>query len=72
MRNIAIVEDNDNDASLLESHIKQISETEKVAFNVQRFHSATEFLKDFKPIYSMNHKNIILTFLNLQFNINIS
>ena len=53
MRNIAIVEDNDNDASLLESHIKQISETEKVAFNVQRFHSATEFLKDFKPIYSI-------------------
>ena len=53
MRNIAIVEDNDNDASLLESHIKQISETEKITFNVQRFHSATEFLKDFKPIYSI-------------------
>ena len=53
MRNIAIVEDNDNDASLLESHIKQISETEKIAFNVQRFRSATEFLKDFKPIYSI-------------------
>ena len=53
MRNIAIVEDNDNDASLLESHIKQISQAERISFNVQRFTSATEFLKDFKPIYSI-------------------
>ena len=53
MRNIAIVEDNDNDASLLESHIAQISEAEKTTFNVVRFTSAVEFLKDFKPIYSI-------------------
>ncbi len=53
MRNIAIVEDNDDDASLLESHIAQISQAEKTTFNVVRFTSAVEFLKDFKPIYSI-------------------
>ena len=53
MFNIAIIEDNDNDAKLLESHIAQISEMERMEYNVQRFHSAVEFLKDFQPIYAV-------------------
>lgn len=53
MYNIAIVEDNDDDAKLLESHIARISETEKVTYNVKRFHSAVEFLKEYQPIYAV-------------------
>ena len=53
MYNIAIIEDNDGDAKLLESHIAKISETEKTSYNVRRFHSAVEFLKDFQPIYAV-------------------
>ena len=45
MRNIAIVKDNDNDASLLESHIAQISEAEKTTFNLVRFTSAGSIKK---------------------------
>ena len=53
MYNIAIVEDNDNDAKLLESHIAQICEAERTNYNVQRFTSAVEFLKNYQPIYAV-------------------
>ncbi|MBE6135952.1 MAG: response regulator transcription factor [Erysipelotrichaceae bacterium] len=53
MYNIAIVEDNDNDAKLLQSFIINISEKEHTEYNVVRFHDATSFLKDYKPIYAV-------------------
>ena len=53
MYNIAIVEDNDNDAKLLQSYIVNISEKEHNEYNVVRFHDATSFLKDYKPIYAV-------------------
>ena len=53
MYNIAIVEDNDNDAKLLESFITLISEKEKTSYNVTRFRSAVDFLKDFQSIYAV-------------------
>ena len=43
MYNIAIVEDNDNDAKLLQSFIINISEKEHTEYNVVRFHDATSF-----------------------------
>ena len=53
MHNIAIVEDNDNDALTLESYISRISEQEKTQYNVKRFHSAVEFLENYQAIYSL-------------------
>lgn len=53
MHNIAIVEDNDNDALTLESFISQISEQEKTQYNVKRFRSAVEFLNNYQAIYSL-------------------
>ena len=52
MYNIAIVEDNDNDAKVLESYISQI-DPKGNNYAVSRFHSAEEFLSDCKPIYAL-------------------
>ena len=53
MHNIAIVEDNDNDALTLESYISRISEQEKTKYNVKRFHNALELLDNYQSIYSL-------------------
>ena len=53
MHNIAIVEDNDNDALTLESYISRISEQNKTKYNVKRFHSAVELLNNYQSIYSL-------------------
>ena len=53
MYNIAIVEDNDNDAKTLESYISMISSKSGKEYNVRRFSSAVEFLKEYQPIYSI-------------------
>ena len=53
MYNIAIVEDDDNDAKLLESYIINISEKEHSEYNVIRFRNAIDFLKDYQPIYAV-------------------
>jgi len=53
MYNIAIVEDNDNDAQTLISFIEQISKSDKKEYTVKRFRSAVEFLENYQPIYSL-------------------
>ena len=53
MYNIAIVEDNDNDAQTLMSFIEQISKSDKKEYTVKRFRSAVEFLENYQPIYSL-------------------
>lgn len=53
MYNIAIVEDNDNDAQTLISFIDQISKSDKKEYVVKRFRSAVELLNDYQPIFSL-------------------
>lgn len=53
MYNIAIVEDNDNDAQTLISFINQISKSDKKEYVVKRFRSAVELLNDYQPIFSL-------------------
>lgn len=53
MHNIAIVEDNDDDAKVLESYITKISEKENNEYNVIRFTNALDFLNNYQPIYAV-------------------
>ncbi len=53
MRNIAIVEDEDLAAEALMCHIAEYEKNSGQKFSVSRFHDAVEFLKDYKPLYSV-------------------
>ena len=53
MRNIAIVEDNDVSAKIIEDHIKQFMDENNVLLNVIRFNNADDFLSEYKEIYSV-------------------
>lgn len=53
MRNIAIVEDEDIAAEVLNGHIAQYAKANGQEFNICRFHDAVEFLTDYKPLYSV-------------------
>jgi len=53
LHNIALVEDNDDDALILESFISRIGEQEKTKYKVKRFHSAVELLTNYQSIYSL-------------------
>lgn len=53
MYKIAIVEDNDLDAKRLESFIHQSVQTGEEGFDIVRFASAQELLKNYQPIYAL-------------------
>lgn len=53
MRNIAIVEDEDMAAQLLEGYIQQFAAQSNQQFNVTRYHDAVEFLKDYKAVFAV-------------------
>lgn len=53
MRNIAIVEDEDDAVTLLNGLIKKFSEATGQEFRVDRYRSAVEFLTDYKRIYAV-------------------
>lgn len=53
MRNIAIVEDEDAAAALLESYVKQYAEAERQAFTVDRYRDAVSFLDGYKAKYAV-------------------
>ena len=53
MHNIAIVEDNDDDAKVLESYIAKISDKESAEYNIIRFTNALDFLSNYQPIYAV-------------------
>ena len=53
MRNIAIVEDEDAAAEVLQGHIEQYAQRNGQEFQICRFHDAVEFLKDYRPLYSV-------------------
>lgn len=53
MRNIAIVEDNDNSAKVIISHIEKYIEENQIQLNIVRFNNADEFLANYQQIYSV-------------------
>ena len=53
MRNIAIVEDEDESAKLLLSYIDKYAAAFSQQYHAVRFHCADDFLSDYKAIYSV-------------------
>ena len=53
MRNIAIVEDNDNAAKIISGHIEKYMEENQIELNIVRFNNADLFLADYQQIYSV-------------------
>ena len=53
MKNIAIVEDNDNFAGIIIDYINQYMKENNEELNIIRFNNADDFLKDYQQIYSV-------------------
>lgn len=53
MYNIAIVEDEDDAAALLESYIKRYSDQYGREYNIERFHNAVDFLAEYRSVYAI-------------------
>jgi DNA-binding LytR/AlgR family response regulator len=53
MRNIAIVEDNDNAAKIISDHIEKYMEENQIELNIVRFNNADLFLANYQQIYSV-------------------
>lgn len=53
MKNIAIVEDNDNYAGIIIDYISQYMKENNEELNIIRFNNADDFLKDYQQIYSV-------------------
>ena len=53
VKNIAIVEDNDQYASVITEYINKYMTENNVELNIIRFHNADDFLKDYQQIYSV-------------------
>jgi DNA-binding LytR/AlgR family response regulator len=53
MRNIAIVEDNDNAAKIISDYIEKYMEENQIELNIVRFNNADLFLANYQQIYSV-------------------
>ncbi len=53
MRNIAIVDDEDNATAILKGHIEKFSAETGEEFCIERFRDAVDFLTEYKPNYSV-------------------
>lgn len=64
MRNIAIVEDEDNAAELLRSYILRYGDENGEEFKIFRFKDAMEFLKDYRAVYAVVFMDIQMPHMN--------
>lgn len=64
MKNIAIVEDENSAAELLESYIEKYAKAFGQEFKVIRFRNAVEFLEDYKAIYTVVFMDIQMPQMN--------
>ena len=64
MRNIAIVEDEDDAAKQLLSYIDRYAATYSQQYHAVRFHSAEDFLADYKAIYAVVFMDIQMAGIN--------
>ena len=64
MRNIAIVEDDNNDAGLLISYIERYSAASGQKFKVWRLTNAADFLENYKAVYAVVFMDIQMPKMN--------
>lgn len=64
MSNIAIVEDEDAAAAVLTDYINRFGSESGSEFNIVRFSRATDFLRDYKSVYSVVFMDIQMPLLN--------
>lgn len=64
MVNVAIVEDDDNAAKLLESYLKNYEKKQSISFNIKRFSDAVSFLTDYRKVYDIIFMDIEMPDLN--------
>ena len=50
---VAIVEDNDAEAAILESHFKRYQESADIQFSLTRFRDGSEFITNYHPVYDL-------------------
>lgn len=62
--NIAVVEDNDEDAAILGEFLKRYSAETGRTFEVKRFCGAFDFVSDYKPVYDLIFLDIMMPDLN--------
>ncbi|MCR5491443.1 MAG: LytTR family DNA-binding domain-containing protein [Bacilli bacterium] len=53
MRNVAIVEDNDNDAAVLTAYINDFGKANGIDFHIDRFVDPIAFFDTYRPIYAV-------------------
>ena len=64
MKNIAIVEDQIEFATIIKKYITEFSETNNEEFNVVHFSNAIDFLNNYKPIYAVVLMDIQMPYLD--------
>lgn len=64
MLRLAIVEDEDVAAARLTDFIKRYCKAHDINYNIERFSSAVDLLKNYRPVYDIIFMDIILPYLN--------
>ena len=64
MLKFAIVEDEDSAASKLTECIRRYCKSHDISYDIERFVSAVDFLKNYRPVYDIVFFDIVLPYLN--------
>lgn len=64
MLNVAIVEDEDKSADLLESYLNRYSQENGTVFSIKKYTNAVNFLNDYKPVHNIILMDIDMPGLN--------
>ena len=64
MLSVAIVEDDDREASILEEHIRKFGETNEESFEIERFKNAFSLLENYRHVYDIIFMDIIMPQIN--------
>ena len=64
MKNIAIVEDNDQYATVITEYINKYMNENNVELNIIRFNNADDFLKDYQQIFSVILMDIQMPYMD--------
>ncbi|MFA9376411.1 MAG: LytR/AlgR family response regulator transcription factor [Lachnotalea sp.] len=64
MLNIAIVEDDDREANILEEYISEYGKTNKETFQIERFKNAINLLENYRHVYDIIFMDIMMPQIN--------